>query len=167
MKNHEEQAVQETRRINDQIHFVHHVRDEQGNIISTVTGPLKVEFRLTDFGQLIAGAFVMALPMACTEEVWNLGAQLSVGRILAILGVSLVSLAGFVWSLFYGRQLGKYQGHFLKRVLSAYLVTFVVALLLLVLFDKAPLHELQVTLARTVLVAFPACFAATAVDFMK
>ena len=120
-----------------------------------------------DLSQLVVGAFVMALPVAVTGEVWDLGEQLSLGRILAILGISLLTLAMFVWGLFYGKHIGKYQGHFLKRVVSAYLVTFMVALLLLVLFDKAPLQDLQVTFARCVLVAFPACFAATAVDYMK
>jgi uncharacterized membrane protein len=50
---------------------------------------------------------------------------------------------------------------------SAYLVTFLVSFLLLFLFDKAPLDDLGLTLTRTILVAFPASFAATAVDFMK
>ena len=167
MKNHDQHATHDTRRINGQLHFVHHVTDEQGKVVTSVTGPMKVEFRLTDFSQLIAGAFVMALPVAVTGEVWDLGEQLSLGRILAILGISLLTLAMFVWGLFYGKHIGKYQGHFLKRVVSAYLVTFMVALLLLVLFDKAPLQDLQVTFARCVLVAFPACFAATAVDYMK
>ena len=53
------------------------------------------------------------------------------------------------------------------RVFSTYLVTFAVSLLLLALFDKAPLDDLQLALTRTVIVAFPASFAATAVDFMK
>lgn len=39
--------------------------------------------------------------------------------------------------------------------------------LLLWLFDKAPMDDLRVALTRTVIVAFPASFAATAVDFMK
>ena len=67
----------------------------------------------------------------------------------------------------YGKRIGQYQGHFFKRAVSAYLVTFCVALLLLILFDKAPLHDLKVTLTRTILVAFPSSFAATAVDFVK
>lgn len=67
--------------------------------------------------------------------MWDLAADLSVGRTLSILAVSLV--------------------------------TFLVAFLLLFLFDKAPLDDLGLTLTCTVLVAFPASFAATAVDFMK
>jgi uncharacterized membrane protein len=76
-------------------------------------------------------------------------------------------LGAFIWSLFYGKHLKTHVRHFFKRVLSAYLVTFWVAFLLLWLFDKAPLDNLGVAFTRTVLVAFPAAFAATAVDFMK
>lgn len=157
----------EVERIDGRLHFVHQVRDDQGNIIKTVTGPLKVEFRLEDFGQLIAGACVMALPVALTEEVWDLGEALSPVRTLAIFVLSLLTLAVFVWALFYGRRIGQYQGHYLRRALSAYLVTFLVAFLLLFLFDKAPLNDMGTTLTRTIIVAFPSSFAATAVDFMK
>ena len=156
-----------THRVDGRLHLVHHVRDDDGSLITTVTGPLKVEFRLEDLGQLVAGACVMALPVALTEEVWNLGETLSIGRALLILAFSVFALAGFIWGLFYGKRIGEYQGHFFKRVASAYLVTFLVALLLLFLFDKAPPDNLRATFIRTILVAFPASFAATAVDFIK
>ena len=84
-----------------------------------------------------------------------------------ILALSLLALAGFVWGLFYGKRIVEFRGHFLKRAVSAYVVTFLVALLLLFLFGKAPLDNLRLTLTRTIIVAFPSSFAATAVDFMK
>lgn len=154
-------------RVDGRLHFVHHVRDDDGNLITTVSGPLKVEFRLEDLGQLIAGACIMGLPVVLTEEVWNLGADLSLGRTLVILAFSLLTLAGFIWGLFYGKRVLEYKSHFFKRAISSYVVTFCVSLLLLFLFDKAPLDDLGLTLTRTIIVAFPASFAATAVDFMK
>ena len=149
------------------MHLVHYVTDDKGNRIATVTGPLKVEFRLEDFGQILADACVMALPVALTEEEWNLGETLSSGRTLLILSFSVFALAGFIWGLFYGNRIVEFRGHFFKRAISAYVVTFLVALLLLFLFDKAPMDDLRVTFTRTILVAFPAAFAATAVDFMN
>ena len=154
-------------RLGGRLHLVHYVTDDKGNHIATVTGPLKVEVRLEDFGQLLAGACVMALPVALTEEVWNLGETLSSGRTLLILGFSVFALAGFIWGLFYGNRIVEFSRHFFKRAISAYVVTFLVALLLLFLFDKAPMDDLRVTFTRTILVAFPAAFAATAVDFMN
>ncbi len=167
MKDPKNESESREHRVDGRLHFVHHVTDDKGNRIATVTGPLKVEFRLEDLAQLVAGACVMALPVALTGEVWDLGETLSIGRALLILAFSVLALAGFIWGLFYGKRIGQYQGHFFKRVVSAYLVTFLVALLLLFLFDKAPLDDLRVTFTRTILVAFPASFAATAVDFIK
>jgi len=163
----ESKSPSNVHRVDGRLHLVHYVTDEQGNRIASVTGPLKVEFRLEDLGQLMAGACVMGLPVALTGEVWDLGEHLSLARTLLVLGFSILALAGFIWGLFYGRRIGEYRAHFLKRVVSAYLVTFTVAFLLLFLFDKAPLDDLRVTLTRTVLVSFPASFSATAVDFIK
>ncbi len=167
MNNPGKESTSKMHRFGDRLHLVHHVTDDKGNRMATVTGPLKVEFRLEDLGQLLAGACVMALPVALTEEVWNLGETLSSGRTLLILGFSVFALAGFIWGLFYGNRIVEFRGHFFKRAISAYVVTFLVALLLLFLFDKAPMDDLRVTFTRTILVAFPAAFAATAVDFMN
>jgi len=154
-------------RIDGRLHLVHYVANEEGHRVATVAGPLKVEFRIEDLGQLVAGACVMALPVSLTEEVWNLGEALSTGRALMILAFSVFTLAGFIWGLFYGKRVVDHPGHFLKRAVSTYLVTFAIAFVLLLVFDKAPLDDLRVALIRTIIVAFPASFAATAVDFMK
>ena len=154
-------------RINGKLHEVHHLRNDAGEVIGATARPLKVEFGIADLGQLIVGAFVMALPLAFTEEVWNLGRDLSGGRILVIFLVSVITLALFVWILFYQGEDARYTGHFLARVGAAYAVTFGVAFLLMLLVDKAPLDNLPLALSRTVIVAFPASFSATAVDFVK
>ena len=154
-------------RIQGKLHSVHHLKDHAGQLIGTVVKPLKGEFRLEDLGQLIVGAFVMALPLAFTEEVWNLGADLSGGRILAIFVTSLATLALFIWTLFYQGEGDAFRGDFLKRVASAYVTTFFVALFLMILVDKAPLDDIQLALSRTIIVAFPASFSATVVDFVK
>jgi uncharacterized membrane protein len=88
-------------------------------------------------------------------------------RTLLIVAVSILTLSGFIWGLFYGKRLGEFKGHFFKRVLSAYVLTFMVSLFLLFLFDQAPMDALKVTLTRAVLVAFPASLAATVMDFLK
>ena len=154
-------------RVDDRLHLVHYVTDEKGERIATVTLPLKVEFRLEDVAQLAAGACVMGLPVALTEEVWNLGESLSLGRTLLVVLLSVITMGALIWGLFYGKRINEFPGSFLQRAISAYVVTFAVSFLLLWLFDKAPLDDLSVALTRTVLVAFPASFAAVAVDFIK
>ena len=166
MANSKTQMTSEVRRIDGRLHWVHHILDDRGNVVSTVTGPLKVEFRVEDFLQMLAGACVMALPVALTEEVWVLGEELSVGNTLLILMVSVMVLTVVVWGIFYGRRVVEYRGDFVRRVVSTYIITFLVSLALLALFDKAPLDDLGVMLTRAVIVAFPASFAATAVDMI-
>jgi uncharacterized membrane protein len=166
---HEPNAQSESNihRIDGRLHLVHYITDENGQRIPTVTLPLKAEFRLEDVAQLAAGACVMGLPVALTEEVWNLGESLSLGRTFMVLLLSVITMGALIWGLFYGKRINEFPGSFLTRAISAYLVTFAVAFLLLWLFDKAPLDDLSVALTRTVLVAFPASFAAVAVDFMR
>ena len=89
------------------------------------------------------------------------------GRTLAIATVSLLTLAAFVWSLFYGERITQYPREFFTRVLSTYVITLCVAFLLLSLFGKAPLDDLPLALTRTVIVALPASYSATAVDYFK
>lgn len=154
-------------RVDGRLHEVHEVHAPDGRILSSIHRPLKVEFHLEDAAQLLAGSCVMALPVALTGEVWDLGALLSPGRTVMILVLSVFTLAGFIWALFYGRRAGEFRLHFLARGVSAYLIPFAVSFALLWLFEKAPLDDLPVALTRTIIVAFPASFAATAVDFMK
>jgi uncharacterized membrane protein len=161
------ETIAETQRVGGRLHLVHKVKQEDGSYVTSVVGPLKVEFRLEDLGQLVAGASVMALPFSVTEEVWNLGSELSVGRTAAIAAVSLLTLAAFVWSLFYGERITQYPREYVTRVLSTYLITLCVSFLLLALFDKAPLDDLSLALTRTVIVALPASYSATAVDYIK
>jgi uncharacterized membrane protein len=154
-------------RINGKLHSVHHVRDDDGQIVGSVVERLKVEFQLEDVGQLVVGAFVMALPAAFAEDAWDLGAELSSGKILLIFITSLIALALFIWLLFYQGKPAGYSGQFVKRVFAAYSVTFVISVFLLWLVDQAPLDDLGLTFSRAVIVAFPASFSATAVDFVK
>lgn len=155
------------RRIDDRLHVVHDIVDDAGRLVTTVAQPLKVEFRVQDLVQLVMSACVMALPVALTGEVWELGEKLSGGRALLIVTFSIVALLAVIWGLFYGRRVREYSGHFLRRALSAYVLTYLISFLLLRLFDQAPLDDLRVALTRTVIVAFPASFAATAVDFLN
>ncbi len=163
-----QQTATRVERRDGRLHSIQEVRDKAGRVVSQLATPLKVELHGEDVAQLVAGACVMAIPIAFTEEVWTLGSTLSSGRIVLVAIVSLLTLALFVRSLFYpGKHLREYRGQFLKRVVVGYLVTFTVAILLLILIEKGPGDDLPLALRRAVLIAFPASFAATAVDYMK
>ena len=163
MSDREAQPDSKVHRADGRLHLVHYVTDESGDRVPVVLGPWKVEFGLEDLGQLIAGACVMALPIATTGKVWDLRSQLSLGRTLLILALSVLTLGALIWSLFYGKRITDFPGHFIKRALSAYLVTFAMSFVLLWLFDKAPLDDLRVARMRAIRVGFPASFAGTVV----
>ena len=153
------------RRIGGQVHTIQEIRDEAGRLIDTLTKPLKVELRLQDVGQLLAGACMMGIPMALADEVWVLGETLPPGRILLIALLSILVLALFIWGLFYGGHIAEFKFDFFKRVAISYLATLGVSLLLLALFGEAG-FDLSLSIRTAVIVAFPSAFAASTVDFI-
>jgi len=125
------------------------------------------QFKALDALQLFAGACMMGIPIAFTEEVWMLGETLPLGRVVLIWLVSVFTLAVFVHSLFYPEGISGHRQDFTLRVALAYTVTFLVAMSLLILIDKGPLDGALLAAKRAVLIAFPASFAAAAVDYLK
>lgn len=119
---------------------------------------------MRDLAEIAVGGCVMAFPIAVTEEVWNLGEELSLLRVLMIALASLFFLGLLIYVL-HRSEVGGSGKVFLQRVLSTYFVTLMIAALLLVGIDRFDLvGEFWVSVKRAVLVAFPASFAATAVD---
>jgi uncharacterized membrane protein len=105
----------------------------------------------------------MAFPVAVTEEVWNLGKELSLMRVELFAVASVFFLALLIYLLQHGRMPADPKV-FLQRVLSTYGLTLVISALLLFGVDRLELAHPLVGLKRTILVAFPASFAATVVD---
>jgi len=80
---------------------------------------------------------------------------------------SILVLGLLVFLLHRGPETPSDRGVFLSRVLSTYGLTLVIAALLLFGVDRLDLFgHPWVAIKRTVLVAFPACFAATVVDHL-
>jgi len=155
-------------RIQGQLHSVHTVLDQTGKEIHRVVQPLMLELRVRDVAQLVAGACVLAVPVALTEEVWVLGQQLPTMNIIGVAITSIVFLSFFAYFIFYQDHLRGHEWQFLMRVSAGYLITFCVAALLLTLFDKCPwAMDPATALKRVVLVTFPASFSATVVDSLK
>jgi uncharacterized membrane protein len=122
-------------------------------------------FSRKDLIEIVVGACTLALPLAVTEEVRDLGKELHILNVLVIVAVSYSVIAYFVRSHFYGGKLTGHHEEFVKRVLSVYVVTLTVAAVCLLAVDKLPLlSDPVVALKRTVLTSLPASFVATVVD---
>ena len=106
--------------------------------------------------------FGTVFPVAVTEEVWNLGEELALGRVLLFALAALFFLAVFIYVLHDHVGFPPTRKAFLLRVASTYGVTLLISALLLLGVDRIDLQQDPlIALKRTILVAFPASFAAT------
>ena len=122
----------------------------------------------SDVAEMLVGGIAMAFPVAMTEEAWNLGEELSWFRITVLLVGSICILGWYGIHIFHGGKLRENWRHFVIRLAVVYLLTAILCTLLLVLLDRWPiLDDPGVALRRTILVAFPAVFAATIVDSLR
>jgi len=129
----------------------------------TDTNRPRVRFARQDVAEIAMGACVMAFPVAVTQEVWDLGQELSLMRVELFAVASVFFLALLIYLLQH-RRVPVDPKVFLQRVLSTYGLTLVISALLLIGVDRLELMHPLVGLKRTILVAFPASFAATVVD---
>ena len=107
----------------------------------------------------------MAFPVATAEEIWNLGTELAIGRVFLFTLASLFFLAVMIYGM-HGHSGGQSDRKaFWQRVSTTYLLTLLISALLLFGVDRLNLlSEPLIGIKRTILVAFPASFAATVVD---
>ena len=118
-----------------------------------------------DLAEAAIGASVIAFPVATTEEVWNLSAELPLGRVLLFALASIAILALVVFTIHQNDGFSFNRRAFILRVTGTYGVSLLIAALLLFGLDRLDLlHEPLIALKRTIIVAFPASFAGTAVD---
>jgi uncharacterized membrane protein len=131
----------------------------------TTPPAVRVEFARRDIAEIAMGACIMAFPVAAAQEIWDLGEQLTLLRVLLFALASVFFLGALVFLLHDRPNVSTDHRVFLQRVLSTYGLTLVISALLLFGVDHLDLFgHPWVAIKRTVLVAFPACFAATAVD---
>jgi len=143
--------------------------DSKGHVVDipVFISPLITQFRLTDVLEIIVGACVLAIPVAYTEEVWRLGEQLPFANIMLVFFTSITTVAFFVYFVYFKDGLKGELGQFLLRVFSAYVLTILVVIWILTMFDKLPWQtDPSIAIRRVILVGFPACFSATVVDSM-
>jgi uncharacterized membrane protein len=62
-----------------------------------MTDPARQTFRWHDLAEAAIGASILALPVTVTDEVWNLGVELSLTRVLIFALVSVLLLTGVAY----------------------------------------------------------------------
>ena len=124
-----------------------------------------VEFTARDVAEIAIGTCAIAFPVAVTQEVWDLGAELSMIRAGLIATLSVLGLALVVFLLHHPKAGSIDRKVYLQRLLSTYGIALLISALLLFAVHRFDLFGAPlIGLKRAILVTFPACFAATGVD---
>jgi uncharacterized membrane protein len=127
-----------------------------------------IEVTLKDIVQVIVGASVLAVPVAFTEETWRLGGELAMRNVLSLMFLSLAFIFIFVFYNYYHHHIRGYTTEYFKRVLTTYVLAFLVVSLILVIIQKAPWAvDPVLAFKRTVIVTFPASMSAAIADTFK
>ena len=125
-------------------------------------------FRINDLSEIIVGSVVLAFPVAITEEVWNLGTTLPLASAIIMVVASLVCITWFAYHAYYQSVMDTHWQDLLVRSLTIYIVTLVIAALILSVMHQFPLlTDTATAINRMLLVALPASFCATVVDSLR
>ena len=145
------------------------VKDVAGRVLQKIVHPVMVEFYPRDLIQVIVGATILAIPVAFTEETWNLGEKLPIGNVLLLALLSLLFISIFVYYNYYRAQnIREYLDEFIKRAALTYVASFVVVGVILTIILQAPwAADWMLALKRTIIVAFPASMSAAVADILK
>jgi uncharacterized membrane protein len=154
-----------THRIDGQLYETFIISDDMGKELQNINVPLKVELKIRDILEVIVGASILAIPVAFTEEVWNMGDDLHWMNIIALSAVSLLFLGSFIYYTSYRKRLELFRKEYYKRIFFTYFLSILVVGLLLFIVDKAPwFTDFDIALKRTIIGAFPASMSATVTD---
>jgi len=144
------------------------ITDAKGKILHRIINPVMVKFYPRDVMQIIVGASILAIPVAFTEETWELGISLPIYNILGLLTLSLLFISAFVYYNYYRNKMKDNWKEFTMRVTTTYLVSFLVVAILLTIIERAPWNtNFIVAFSRTVIVSFPASMSASVADMIR
>ncbi len=150
------------------LHTIIPIFDSSGRVIQPIVKPLMVELNLHDIIQIVVGATLLAIPMAFTEETWQLGSTLPNANVAILSLVSISFIALFVYVHFYRFYLKGYVLEYFKRVFAIYIISLIVVGLLMTLIQQCPWGVNNIlAIKRIIIVAFPASMSAVATDALK
>jgi uncharacterized membrane protein len=152
-------------RVDGQLYETFIIKDDKGNEVQRINYPLKVEIKIHDILEIIVGASILAVPVAFTEEVWNMGDELPWLNTLLLSGLSLLFLGSFTYYSSYRSKLRMYGKEYYKRVFFTFFFSLLVVGLLLTIVGKCPwFTDFDLALKRAIIGAFPASLSATVTD---
>lgn len=126
---------------------------------------MKLSFNIEDAGQLIIGAFALAVPISFSEESWKLGETLPTSNLLIIFTISIIFLSFFTYGSVFQSDIKNRIFVFIFRIIIAYIITIIVVSIVLFSIGKLPLlSETAIALKRLIVIAMPASIGGIVVD---
>jgi uncharacterized membrane protein len=156
------------KRIGGHLHRVVPIADKSGKILSYALKPFMVEFKPRDAFQVIVGAAILAIPVALTEEAWNLGDTLPVRNVMGLGILSVLFISTFVYFNYYRSNFAGHALDYLKRITGTYILSLIVVALILTIIQKCPWGtDNLLAIKRIIIVTFPASMSAMVSDVIK
>ena len=155
-------------RLNGKLNEVVSIHDSSGVLLHKVVSPIMVEFHFRDVVQVIVGATILAIPLGYTEETWVMGLSLPLINVLGLMFISMLFISTFVYYNYYQGRFRRHRVHFFRRVISTYVLSFVLVAIVLSLIGKAPwTTDVLLAIKRIIIVTFPASMSAAIADILK
>ncbi len=122
-------------------------------------------FNAEDASQIAIGALAVSMPIAFTQEAWDMAVTLGTWNVVGLWLMSILFIAHYVYvSTFQGEVKQRRRDYFF-RIGIAYALTLLIVGLLLALLDKLPLfEEPMLAFKRLIIIAMPASLGAIIVD---
>lgn len=118
-----------------------------------------------DIIQVSVGAAALAVPIAFSEESWNLSRTLPILNIIIFVGLSLLLISLFSFQSIYQGNVKFRVLVFLFRTILVYSITLFIVVIVLLAMDKFPIFtEPIVALKRVIVISFPASMGGVVVD---
>ncbi|MGF1483454.1 MAG: DUF2391 family protein [Opitutales bacterium] len=156
------------KRINGILQSVTPLVDEAGRVVQWAVSPVMVEFKLKDLLQILVGSSLLAVPVAFTEETWNLGERLPLANVLLLGFISLLIIGAFVYYTFYRVGFRQHFFEYLKRVIAIYGVSLLMVGCILTIILQCPWETDPIlAIKRIILVGYPASMSAAVTDSIK
>ena len=150
------------------LHSIIPILDSSGKVVERIVKPLMVEVRMRDVIQILVGSSILAIPVAFTEETWQLGQKLPLSNVIALALLSIFFIGLFVYVNFYRFYLKGYVLEYFKRVLTIYVGSLLVVGFLMTVIQQCPWGvDNLLAIKRIIIVTFPASMSATITDSIK
>lgn len=126
---------------------------------------MDIRFNFEDASQVIIGSFVLAVPVAFTQEAWRLGETLPMLNLVMVVTLSLFVFSLFAYHSVFRGDIRNHVANFLFRLVLAYALALTVVMLVLVAINKFPiLTDPMVAIKRVLIVGMPSAMGSIIVD---